>query len=222
MGAIRTVTSADDIDRDDELVLVDTTSGNITVTLADVDTFDNPVTIKKIAAGNTVTIATTDSQNIDSDSTKTLTLLGSAITLYPDTSADLWRVQNPVVSELTATATEINTACDGITATPQKSDCDKAKRKLADDSASGALCKLQRKFYCQDIEPAQVESIGPTGGADHTWTALDVSAADADWIEVQSTACVNTQHRQAHVIVPALTQLISEKAVPPDPTALLV
>jgi hypothetical protein len=62
MGAIRTVTSADDIDRDDELVLVDTTSGNITVTLADVDTFDNPVTIKKIAAGNTVTIATTDSQ----------------------------------------------------------------------------------------------------------------------------------------------------------------
>jgi hypothetical protein len=28
-----------------------------------VDTFDNPVTIKKIAAGNTVTIATTDSQN---------------------------------------------------------------------------------------------------------------------------------------------------------------
>jgi hypothetical protein len=110
MGAIRTVTSADDIDRDDELVLVDTTSGNITVTLADVDTFDNPVTIKKIAAGNTVTIATTDSQNIDSDSTKTLTLLGSAITLYPDTSADLWRVENPVVSELTATATEINTA----------------------------------------------------------------------------------------------------------------
>jgi hypothetical protein len=64
LGAIRTVTSADDIDRDDELVLVDTTSGNITVTLADVDTFDNPVTIKKIAAGNTVTIATTDSQNI--------------------------------------------------------------------------------------------------------------------------------------------------------------
>jgi hypothetical protein len=82
MGAIRTVTSADDIDRDDELVMVDTTSGNITVTLADVDTFDNPVTIKKIAAGNTVTIATTDSQNIDSDSTTaTLTLLGSAITL---------------------------------------------------------------------------------------------------------------------------------------------
>jgi hypothetical protein len=107
---------------------------DITVTLADVDTFDNPVTIKKIAAGNTVTIATTDSQNIDSDSTKTLTLLGSAITVYPDTTADLWRVQNPVVSELTATATEINTACDGITATASEINtaCDGITKTAAD------------------------------------------------------------------------------------------
>jgi hypothetical protein len=121
LGAIRTVTSADDIDRDDELVMVDTTSGNITVTLEDVDTFDNPVTIKKIAAGNTVTIATTDSQTIDGDSTATLTGNNQTLTLFPDQSADVWRKSNDQtvdnISDLTATASEINTACDGITAT---------------------------------------------------------------------------------------------------------
>jgi hypothetical protein len=190
MGAIRTVTSADDIDRDDELVLVDTTSGNITVTLADVDTFDNPVTIKKIAAGNTVTIATTDSQNIDSDSTKTLTLLGSAITLYPDTSADLWRVENPVVSELTATATEINTACDGITATAAQIDDKVLNENYVDDSAGGAYVS-STAFAMSGLTSATWQSIGPTGGgADHTWAALDDVATDADWIEVKIASYV--------------------------------
>jgi hypothetical protein len=200
LGAIRTVTSADDIDRDDELVLVDTTSGDITVTLADVDTFDNPVTIKKIAAGNTVTIATTDSQNIDSDSTKTLTLLGSAITVYPDTTADLWRVQNPVVSELTATATEINTACDGITATASEINtaCDGITKTAAELNLTGSAGTFVNEANDQpvavtgefDIDSSVVEtaweSVGPTGaGADNTWTALDSVDADADWIQVR-------------------------------------
>jgi hypothetical protein len=190
LGAIRTVTSADDIDRDDELVMVDTTSGDITVTLADVDTFDNPVTIKKIAAGNTVTIATTDSQNIDSDSNKTLTLLGSAITVYPDTTADLWRVKNPVVSELTATSTEINTACDGITSTAAQIDDKVLNENYVDDSAGGPYVSATA-FNMSTLTSATWQSIGPTdGGADHTWTALDSAPADADWIEVKMHAYV--------------------------------
>jgi hypothetical protein len=203
MGAIRTVTSADDIDRDDELVLVDTTSDDITVTLDDVDTFDNPVTIKKIAAGNTVTIATTDSQNIDSDSTKTLTLLGSAITVYPDTSADLWRVQNPVVSELTATATEINTACDGITATASEINtaCDGITKTAAELNLTGSAGTFVNEANDQpvavtgefDIDSSVVEtaweSVGPTGaGADNTWTALDSDRPLMQYLPIPFTA----------------------------------
>jgi hypothetical protein len=201
MGAIRTVTSADDIDRDDELVLVDTTGGNITVTLADVDTFDNPVTIKKIAAGNTVTIATTDSQNIDSDSTKTLTLLGSAITVYPDTTADLWRVENPVVSELTATATEINTACDGITATA--SEINTAADGIADppvagDSTAGRVLRVGHLWITDGTDASTIacqlfsdwngdaiaEEDNLAAGTPGTYFSLDESAAAAPWLEI--------------------------------------
>jgi hypothetical protein len=201
MGAIRTVTSADDIDRDDELVLVDTTSGNITVTLADVDTFDNPVTIKKIAAGNTVTIATTDSQNIDSDSTKTLTLLGSAITLYPDTSADLWRVENPVVSELTATATEINTACDGITATASEINTAAdgiANPPVAGDSTAGRVLRIGELWITDGTDASTIacqlfsqwngdaiaEEDNLAAGTPGTYFSLNETAATAPTLEI--------------------------------------
>jgi len=55
----------------DYLVLVDTTGGNITITLPDADP-GRAVSVKKAVAANTVTIATAGSETIDGSATQTI------------------------------------------------------------------------------------------------------------------------------------------------------
>ena len=55
----------------DEIIYVDTSGGDITLTLAR-PTNDNIVYIKKVASANTVTILTEESKTIDGESSKTL------------------------------------------------------------------------------------------------------------------------------------------------------
>jgi hypothetical protein len=202
MGAIRTVTSADDIDRDDELVLVDTTSGDITVTLADVDTLDNPITIKKIAAGNTVTIATTDSQLIDGSAT--MTGNNQTMTLIPDQSADAWRKSNDLATsliDLSATVEEINTACDGVTATA--SEINTAADGIADppvagDSTAGRVLRVGHLWITDGTDASTIacqlfsdwngdaiaEEDNLAAGTPGTYFSLNQSAAAAPTLEI--------------------------------------
>jgi hypothetical protein len=91
---------------------------------------------------------------------------------------------------LTATATEINTACDGITATAAQIDDKVLNENYVDDSAGGAYVN-STQFSLSGLTSATWQSIGPTdGGADHTWTALDDVPTDADWIEVKISSFV--------------------------------
>jgi hypothetical protein len=94
-GNIRTVTAAtDDLTRDDEFVNADTSSNSITLTLPDVDTVDDPITVKKISASNTLTVDTTDSQLIDGASSVAITVNNETVKFWPDQSADYWRKGN--------------------------------------------------------------------------------------------------------------------------------
>jgi hypothetical protein len=102
-------------DRDDELILADTTSNNITITIADVDTFDNPITIKKIHADNTVTINPYSTQTIDGELEYDLTDNHQTVILEPDTTANVWR-RGDNTAGLTASMAELN-IMDGCTAT---------------------------------------------------------------------------------------------------------
>lgn len=118
---IRTVTSSSvTVSQEDDLIIADTSSNNITINLNDLNSFSRPVTIKKVSSNNTVTVDAYGSQLIDGSTTYTQTTNGEAAMLIPDLSGGQWRVANDVaisLSGLTATVTEINTACDGITAT---------------------------------------------------------------------------------------------------------
>jgi hypothetical protein len=172
MGAIRTITSDDDIDRDDELVLADTTSDDITVTLDDVGTIDNPITIKKIAAANTVTIATTDSQLIDGSSTVTMTVNNQTVTLYPDQSADAWRKGSDAGQAIAGDTTANRTL--------------RSSRLTITDGtdASTAQCTLASKWNGDSA--SAVDNIP----GDDTLTSgysIDESAAAAPDVEIHST-----------------------------------
>ena len=112
-----TVTDDYTADRDDELILVDTTSKTITISLDDVNNFDNPITIKKINAANTVTIDPYSTQTVDGSSTISLSSNNETVTLNPDTTADIWRrTEVSTLLGLTSTVAELN-VLDGITST---------------------------------------------------------------------------------------------------------
>ena len=115
LGDTSTKTAAYTVDRDDDVVLVNTVGGNITISIADVDTFDNPVTIKKIHADNTVTVNPYSTQTIDGNLTVAMTENNETMVLYPDTSADVWRRGDPLAG-VTASNDELN-IMDGVTAT---------------------------------------------------------------------------------------------------------
>jgi len=100
IGGVVTVTSDYTVDRDDDIVLVDTTSGNITISFETVTGFDTPVTIKKIATANTVTLDPYSTQLIDADTTLTMTFENETVTLVPDTSAAIWRRTNHVAQTI--------------------------------------------------------------------------------------------------------------------------
>ena len=77
--AIRTVTSSYTIDDSDNVILVDATSGSVTITLP--NSVDNrTVVVKKIDNSNNVTIATSGSELID----------GAAIKILSNRYESLW------------------------------------------------------------------------------------------------------------------------------------
>lgn len=82
-------------------LLCDTTSGNITVNLPKASRSDNAlVLIKKIAAGNTVTINPNGSDQIDSQSNKTLTSNNEIVVLLSDGSDWTSQSQEANVNDL--------------------------------------------------------------------------------------------------------------------------
>ena len=85
---------------DDDVILVDSSGGNITISIETVANFEHPLTIKKIAAGNTVTIDPSGAQTIDGESTIALTRNYQTITIYPDTTATTWRRGYDMLSSL--------------------------------------------------------------------------------------------------------------------------
>lgn len=76
---------------DDDMVLVNSASDDVTINLQTVANFSHPVTIKKISAANTVTIDPYSTQTIDSDATVDLTADNQVLVIYPDTTATKWR-----------------------------------------------------------------------------------------------------------------------------------
>lgn len=88
--AITTKTANYTVTSNDYTVLVDTTSGNVTITLPDANTNTGGVfVIKKISSDNTVTINTTSSQPIDGSLTYTLTSNFSKVTVQ-STGGSAW------------------------------------------------------------------------------------------------------------------------------------
>lgn len=78
---------------DDDLIIVDTSGGDVPIALESVDTFERPVTIKNVGGGigNEVPITPEGDETIDGDSTYTLSGDKQSIDLYPDTGSSIWR-----------------------------------------------------------------------------------------------------------------------------------
>ena len=84
-GDDRTVTAATTITDSDELVLVDTTSGSVTVTLPTaLGRKGRRFTVKKLIAANTLTLAGAGSDTIDGAATVGLTTRYAARTVQSD------------------------------------------------------------------------------------------------------------------------------------------
>jgi len=157
-----TVTVTDDYsaDRDDAVVLVDTTSKSITISLDDVNNFDNPITIKKIHASNTVTIDPYSTQTVDGSATISMTENNDTRVLDPDTSADVWRrgdflggvtstvAELNILDGVTATYSEINSAADGISG-----------KTLSADSTAGRVLRMLRLYIDDAAANCNVEGV---------------------------------------------------------------
>ncbi|MEO5627488.1 MAG: hypothetical protein ABIQ89_01210 [Candidatus Saccharimonadales bacterium] len=87
---VTTVATTYSILTTDRIILANTTSGGFTVTLPTAVGATRAYTIKKIAAANTLTIATTSSQTIDGGTTIAITALDEAITVVSDNAN--WRI----------------------------------------------------------------------------------------------------------------------------------
>ena len=116
---VRTVTSASvTVTHEDDFIICNTGSNNITLNLEAVATFTRPVTIKKTSANNIATVDPYSSQTIDGSSSETLTANNQTFTLVPDTNAGIWRLSNDTARSLvglTASVAELN-IMDGVTA----------------------------------------------------------------------------------------------------------
>lgn len=90
-GATRTVTAATTIIDSDDVVLVDTTGGSITVTLPPAATnLGRRFTVKKMVAANTMTLDGNGSETIDGAATVAVTVQYAARTVQSDGTA--WHI----------------------------------------------------------------------------------------------------------------------------------
>jgi hypothetical protein len=80
----QTVTAAAySVKRTDNVLLVDTTSNAVTVTLPDASGRRDPLTITRIAGTNTLTVDTFDTDTIDGQNSITLTANNSSVVIQP-------------------------------------------------------------------------------------------------------------------------------------------
>lgn len=89
----RTITASDELLDDDDLVLVDTSSGAVTLTLGEASLSTRKrYTIKVINATNTTTVQRSGSDTIDGAAVTsfTLTVLDQAVELEPVPEDDKW------------------------------------------------------------------------------------------------------------------------------------
>jgi len=96
---------------DDDLILCDTSSNNMTLNLQTVADFTRPLNIKKISGSNTLTVDPSGAQAIDGDSTIALTEDNESLTIDPDTNATTWRRRGHIATTLLgllATITQLN------------------------------------------------------------------------------------------------------------------
>jgi hypothetical protein len=77
------VTAAYSVKRSDSIILVDSTAGAVTVTLADATPRLENITVSRIAGANTVTVDTFDTDTVDGVQSLTLLENGSSVTLAP-------------------------------------------------------------------------------------------------------------------------------------------
>uniref|UniRef100_A0A6M3KB96 Uncharacterized protein n=1 Tax=viral metagenome TaxID=1070528 RepID=A0A6M3KB96_9ZZZZ len=76
---------------DDDLILVDTTAGNVTIRFASVVLFTHPVAIKIKTGANNIILDPYSDETIDTDATVTLITEDDSALLYPDVSNEVWR-----------------------------------------------------------------------------------------------------------------------------------
>ena len=108
--AVSTKTGNYTVTPDDDVILVNTSGGDVTISLQAVANFTHPVTIKKIHASNTLTIDPNGAETIDGDSTLTMRIENRSITIYPDTNASIWRRDLEAASEINLNNNEFLTA----------------------------------------------------------------------------------------------------------------
>lgn len=101
---------------DDDFVLVDTSSGNITITLETAANFTHPVTIKNIGANNAV-LDPDGTETIDGDSTHTLSSQYESTRLVSDGSNWSKTIDFPTATTTTAGKIEIATDAETVTGT---------------------------------------------------------------------------------------------------------
>jgi len=79
---------------DDDMILVDTTAGDVTINIATVTDFTHPLLIKRTAGANNVIINPYLTQPVDGEPTLTLTANDDSAMLYPDVVGEAWYLAN--------------------------------------------------------------------------------------------------------------------------------
>jgi hypothetical protein len=106
---VQSKSAAYTVTADDDLILVDTTAGDVTINLATVTGFTHPVQVKVTAGANNAVVTPSGTQTIDGAATDGISLADGVGTYYPDTSAIMWRKGGIGNADgLTASVAELN------------------------------------------------------------------------------------------------------------------
>lgn len=104
-----------EVDPDDDLVLVDCTSGAVTISFATVSEYSHPVTVQKTDSGtNAITVNPYSAETVDGEATITIDEQYCSIVFYPGSAT--WTT-NRGYATLAATATEADHATTADSAT---------------------------------------------------------------------------------------------------------
>jgi hypothetical protein len=104
-----------EVDPDDDLVLVDCTSGAVTISFATVSEYSHPVTVQKTDSGtNAITVNPYSTETVDGEATITIDEQYCSIVFYPGSAT--WTT-NRGYATLAATATEADHATTADSAT---------------------------------------------------------------------------------------------------------